>query len=77
MSYNATWERVHRNRMLRQAEKYAAAIPSLEWIYCGQWPMAIQERGNETPRVAVPLSKERDTCYTALSRMFAMGGGED
>lgn len=77
MSYNAIWERAHRNRMLRQAEKYAAAIPSLEWIYCGQWPMAIQERGNETSRAAVPLSKARDTCYTALSRMFAMGDGED
>lgn len=27
-----------------------------------QWPMAIQERGNETSRAAVPLSKARDTC---------------
>lgn len=67
------WERVHRNRMLLQAEKYAATLPSLEWIYCGQWPMAIQERGNGTSKAAIPLTKGRDTCYTALGRMFSMG----
>ncbi|KAJ5176517.1 uncharacterized protein N7482_002394 [Penicillium canariense] len=71
------WERAHRNGMLWQAEKYAATIPSLEWVFCGQWPMAIKERGNGTFRTAIPLTKERDDCYTALSRMFAMGGEED
>ena len=70
------WERAHCRRMLRQAEKYAAAMPSLEWIYCGQWPMAIQERGNGTARAAIPLTKGRDTCYTALGRMFSMGNDD-
>lgn len=65
MSYNAIWERAHRNRMLRQL-KYPAAMPSLEWIYCGQWPMAIQDRGNKTFRAAIPLSKERDTTHMIL-----------
>ena len=70
------WERAHCRRMLRQTEKYAAAMPSLEWIYCGQWPMAIQERGNGTARAAIPLTKGRDTCYTALGRMFSMGNDD-
>ncbi|KAL4971337.1 hypothetical protein BDW66DRAFT_146302 [Aspergillus desertorum] len=75
--YEEVWERAHRNRMLCQAEKYAAILPSLMWIFCGQWPMAIKERENGTFRAAIPLSKERDTCYTALSRMFSMGVAED
>ena len=35
------WERAYRNGMLLQAERYAAAIPSLEWMYFEQWPMEI------------------------------------
>jgi hypothetical protein len=62
--------------MLVQAEKYAAALPGLEWIYCGQWPMAIKKFGNEAPKVAVPLTKERDNCYTFLKGIFAMGEEE-
>ncbi|KAL7783425.1 hypothetical protein V8C37DRAFT_413727 [Trichoderma ceciliae] len=33
------WEKAHRNRMLIQAEAYAAVFPALEWILCGQRPM--------------------------------------
>ncbi|KAF9870348.1 hypothetical protein CkaCkLH20_12195 [Colletotrichum karsti] len=33
------WEYAHRYRMFKQAEKYAEMIPTLEWVYCGEWPM--------------------------------------
>jgi hypothetical protein len=33
------WERAHRNRMLEQAEKYAATLPRLKWIFCRQRPI--------------------------------------
>lgn len=69
------WERAHRNRMLREAEKYASVFPHLEWIYCGQWPMEIRNKpmSEGMVRVAMPLAKERDSCWTFLERMFAMG----
>ncbi|KAH0499582.1 hypothetical protein TgHK011_006763 [Trichoderma gracile] len=73
------WERAHRNRMLLEAERYSHVLPSLEWIYCGQWPMGF--RNVQTPsgvgRISVPLSTERDSCRTLLGRMFAMGEDGD
>ncbi|KAM7215127.1 hypothetical protein V8F06_009445 [Rhypophila decipiens] len=73
------WERAHRNRMLREAEKYAGVFPHLEWIYCGQWPMKIWNKPvlQGTTRVALPLVKERDSCWTLLERMFAMGRDDE
>ncbi|ORY56661.1 uncharacterized protein BCR38DRAFT_402313 [Pseudomassariella vexata] len=72
------WERAHRNRMLDQAEKYAAVLPALEWVYCGQRPMAIQmDLSKPALKKAVPLTKERDESYTFLKRTFAMGTDED
>lgn len=75
LSDEEIWERHHRRRMVREAEKYAAVLPELEWIYCGQWPMDIrkEETSSGTRRVAVPSSEERDTCWTLLRRMFSMG----
>jgi len=70
--YDEIFERGHRDLMLAEAEKYAATLPSLEWIFCGQWPMAIEEHENGKVRAAVPLTKERDSCWTALNRMFSM-----
>jgi hypothetical protein len=63
-----TWELVHRNRMLNEAQKYAAALSNLEWIFCGQWPIEIQPTNGSV----VPLSNSRDTCETMLMRMFGM-----
>ncbi|OTA00030.1 hypothetical protein A9Z42_0029890 [Trichoderma parareesei] len=73
------WECAHRNRMLREAESYSRALPSLEWIYCGQWPMGFKnvQTSKGRRRISVPLGKERDSCYTLLERMFAMRGGDD
>ncbi|KAI8303309.1 hypothetical protein K4K59_013294 [Colletotrichum sp. SAR11_240] len=33
------WEYAHRYKMFKQAEKYAEVISTLEWVYCGEWPM--------------------------------------
>ncbi|RTE69085.1 hypothetical protein BHE90_016540 [Fusarium euwallaceae] len=66
------WERAHRNRMLVQAEKYAAVLLKLEWVFCGQRPMGFEpvlERST-APRRAVPLTKTRDECYTFLQSTF-------
>jgi hypothetical protein len=70
---NPTWERAHRNRMLTQAEKYAATLPSLEWIYCGQLPMDIRDPGNGASKVAVPLTKKRGGGLVSFENLFAMG----
>lgn len=53
------WELSHRNFMLAESEKYAAVLPSLEWIYCGQWPMKIKAPGDGSFGNAVPLPDER------------------
>jgi hypothetical protein len=69
------WELAHRNRMVREAGKYAAVLPQLEWMYCGEWPMNVERRqtGEEISRVAVPWGEERDSCWTMLTREFSMG----
>ncbi|KAI1654197.1 hypothetical protein F4813DRAFT_371774 [Daldinia decipiens] len=55
------WEVLHRNRMLKQTEAWAAAFPSLEWTYFGQWLMGVKEElGDQTRKKAVPLTKMRD-----------------
>ncbi|KAI0837292.1 hypothetical protein F5Y06DRAFT_271271 [Hypoxylon sp. FL0890] len=69
------WEKAHRNRMLSQAEKYAAVLPALEWVYFGQRTMSIrQDPKNPGRRMAWPLTKEREGFYS-LYDMFAMGTG--
>ncbi|KAI0376597.1 hypothetical protein F5Y04DRAFT_201264 [Hypomontagnella monticulosa] len=68
---NTVVEKAHRNRMVSQAEKYAAVLPSLEWIYLGQRPMAIREDPNEPGRrAAIPLTNRRDSYHTILKETF-------
>ncbi|ENH71790.1 hypothetical protein FOC1_g10004037 [Fusarium oxysporum f. sp. cubense race 1] len=66
------WERVHRNRMLDQAEQYAAVFPKLEWMFCGQRPMGFIKtpEGQCELRRAVPLTQGRDECRTYRQAMF-------
>ncbi|KAI1047614.1 hypothetical protein LB505_012688 [Fusarium chuoi] len=68
----ALWERMHRNRMLDQAEKYAAIFPKLEWMFCGQRPMGFTQaaEGQCELRKAIPLTKGRDQCRTYLGETF-------
>ncbi|KAH8653041.1 hypothetical protein BGZ61DRAFT_468192 [Ilyonectria robusta] len=70
--HHQVWERAHRNRMLAQAEEYAAALPKLEWMFCGQRPMGFEQNleSPDTPRKAVPLTRGRDECYTFLESTF-------
>lgn len=70
------WELSHRNRMLTEAEKYAAVMPGLDWIYVGQWPIRFKGQGNGSFGNAVPLSEERDPCRTLFSQMFGLGGDD-
>ncbi|RKK58062.1 hypothetical protein BFJ67_g3138 [Fusarium oxysporum f. sp. cepae] len=67
-----TWERAHRNRMLDQAEKYAAVFPKLEWMFCGQGPMGFMKtpEGQCEFRRAVPLTQGRDECRTYRRAIF-------
>ncbi|KAF6836282.1 hypothetical protein CPLU01_03780 [Colletotrichum plurivorum] len=80
------WEYAHRYRMFKQAEKYAEVIPTLEWVYCGEWPMKLvggpldanASRDRQTRRkIAWPLAKARDPCWSYLRRTFGMGREED
>lgn len=68
------WERAHRNRMLTQAEAYAAVFPALQWVLCGQRPMGFQcHVGNHVShKKAIPLTLHRDECYTFLNRTFGL-----
>ncbi|KAK1243958.1 hypothetical protein MKX08_002096 [Trichoderma sp. CBMAI-0020] len=68
------WERAHRNRMLAQAEAYAAVFPALDWVLCGQRPMGFHcELENHTShKKAIPLTQHRDECYTFLNRTFGI-----
>lgn len=65
------WELAHRCRMHNEADQYAEVLPSLDWMYCGQWRMEIKR--SEVKWNVVPLSKERDSCYAFLENTFAFG----
>ncbi|KAF5482908.1 hypothetical protein CGCF413_v015508 [Colletotrichum fructicola] len=80
------WEYAHRYKMFKQAEKYAEVIPTLEWVYCGEWPMKffggpVYEDGvwdgQTTRKVAWPQAKARDSCWSYLQHTFGMGHRED
>ena len=60
--------------MLREAEKHAAVFPDMEWIYCRQSPIEVQNKQTSkgTIRVAMPLGAKRDSCSTFLEQMSAM-----
>ena len=67
------WHRGHRNLILEEVEKYAAEMPGLEWMYCGQLSIAITDGKPGGPKVAVPLSSwTRNEYYPLIGRMFGM-----
>ena len=69
------WEYGHKRRMVLEAEKYIASMAKLEWIFLGQYPMAVMKgTSEEDERHAVPLCDERDSCDTLLDRMFGWHG---
>jgi hypothetical protein len=69
------WEQCHRNRMLKLAEGYAKTLPSLEWLLCGQRPIAFpRDYVGQTLRLArpMPLTDGRDDCVTFLEKIFGI-----
>ncbi|KAG5794568.1 hypothetical protein H9Q69_006384 [Fusarium xylarioides] len=72
VDYRTMWERMHRNRMLDEAEEYADVFPKLQWMFCGQRPMGFirTPEGQDGSPKAVPLTKERDQCRTHLAEVF-------
>lgn len=64
------WEKLHSQRMVTEAIRYARMMGSLEWMYIGQLPMRIEKDPKTKGRVAIPLSEERATCWTLLREMF-------
>ncbi|KAI8959484.1 hypothetical protein F5Y11DRAFT_302013 [Daldinia sp. FL1419] len=71
------WEILHRNRMLKQTETWAAAFPSLEWTYFGQRLMGVREDpGDPSGKKVVPLSERRDDSCQFLVDTFTIAGFE-
>jgi hypothetical protein len=64
------WEHGHKTRMTFEAEKYVALMPTLSWIYIGQYPMTVTKSASGEVRRAVPQCATRDSCQTLLNRMF-------
>jgi hypothetical protein len=66
------WEICHKRRMIRQAEKYAANIPDLEWIYIGQYQMHVvrASRGIQL----VPLSEHREDVEATAATLQGIFG---
>lgn len=65
------WEWMHRERMARHAEKYAATFPDLEWIHLGQLSFTF-EKGVDGKRKAVVVDRERKECSSVLETMFGI-----
>lgn len=64
------WERIHRKRMLIEANRYIRKMPRLKWLYFGQIPMSVEKLQGAEGKHAVALSYERDDCSTLLSNIF-------
>ncbi|KAI0845248.1 hypothetical protein F5Y00DRAFT_246753 [Daldinia vernicosa] len=73
------WEVLHRNRMLKLTEAWAAAFPSLKWTYFGQWFMGVKEElglGDPGRKKAVPLTERRSEHCQFLVDTFTIAGFE-
>ncbi|KAL7905338.1 hypothetical protein GGI35DRAFT_145158 [Trichoderma velutinum] len=71
------WERAHLYRMLNEAEQYAAVLPNLKWVFCGQRPMSVKATEGSEEKVfqATPLTNQRDPLGKILAPIFEMKGG--
>lgn len=63
------WEMQHRNDMVALATEYAGTLAKLEWILLGQRPLRIDRSVAGIAR-PVPLSTDRDDCWTYLKQLF-------
>ncbi|KAL8819591.1 MAG: hypothetical protein Q9223_002010 [Gallowayella weberi] len=73
---HAQFEEDHRKRMQQEAARYAEVIPSLEWLYIGQIPMAFR-RGQhleKSEEMVEPLTSERIRYTKYLIEIFGWKG---
>jgi hypothetical protein len=63
------WEMQHRNDIVKLAAEYAGTLAKLEWIFLGQRLIRIDRSLTEIAK-PVPLSTERDDCWTCLQQFF-------
>ena len=64
------WERQHRRLILKEADDYVRALPKLEWMHFGLYPIGVDNGSESRERHAVVLSEERDDCHMLLERIF-------
>lgn len=73
-SMQDVWEKLHAQRMIQQAEKYAAVFPSLQWILIGQLGFTFQQYpdGKKEAVLSFPERKEEfpipETLFGICSR---------
>ncbi|KAL8806595.1 MAG: hypothetical protein Q9182_001242 [Xanthomendoza sp. 2 TL-2023] len=75
-SDHAQFEKDHRDRMQQEAARYIEVMPSLDWLYIGQIPMAIhrEQRLEKNGEMVEPLTSERVEPREYLTEMFGWPG---
>ncbi|KAI1472110.1 uncharacterized protein F4812DRAFT_416618 [Daldinia caldariorum] len=70
-------ELLHRNRMLKLTEVWAAEFPCLKWTYFGERFIGIEvDRENPSRKKAVPLTRNRAEPSQFLEDVFTIAGFE-
>ncbi|KAK5730502.1 hypothetical protein LTR15_000439 [Elasticomyces elasticus] len=67
------WELSHRNMMLDEAEDCARLMPTLKWLFLGQWPMKILASGTAMPLADTRVVGSYRFPCTFLEPMFSLG----
>lgn len=70
-SLQSVWEKLHCQRMIQEAEKYAAVFPKLECIYIGQLVVFFRQ-SPDGKRVATLPFPERNDDFPMLETMFGI-----
>ena len=69
-----TFEKEHREWTVQVATSYVERMSQLEWIYFGQIPMAVEYDFEAGRKITIPLTSERDDCWTFLRELFGWKG---
>ncbi|KAK5732108.1 hypothetical protein LTR17_010816 [Elasticomyces elasticus] len=67
------WELSHRNKMLDEAEDFARLMPTLRWLFLGQWPMKILASGTAMPLADTRVVGGYRFPRTFVEPMFSLG----
>ena len=68
------FEKAHRKKTVKRANKYVEKMPHLEWLYFGQLPMQVRKKRAKGKKRAVVVSAERDDCSTWIRETFGWKG---